>query len=78
MSESTLISNFLQAINDLSYYNAAEGASYWSETQGRNRAEARLLELKKEMVAQYGREETRRIANSQPHLVYSELSDLAD
>jgi hypothetical protein len=76
MSKITLASDFLQAINDVSYYNAAEGNAYWNEAAARRKAEERLRELKKAMVEEYGKQETIRIANSQPHLAYSELLDL--
>ena len=78
MSNNTLVSRFLQAINDVSYHNAAEGDSYWKETQARNEAKQRLLELKRQMVEHYGKSQTLEIANSEPHLLYSELLDLAE
>lgn len=78
MSNNTLASDFLQAINDVSYHNAAEGKAYWEEATARRNAKERFQELKKAMVAEYGKQETLRIANSQPHLLFSELSDLTE
>jgi hypothetical protein len=68
----------LQAINDCSFYNAGEGNCYWEETSRRLKAAERLEELKAAMVEQFGKQETLRIANSRPHLLFSELYDLAD
>lgn len=78
MTDSKLVCDFLQAINDVSYHNAAEGRQYWEEIQARNAAERRLRELKLQMVEQYGKEKTLEIANSRPHLLFSELYDLAE
>lgn len=71
-----LIEQFLQVINDVSYYNAGEGGNYWAERDAAAKAEARLRELKSQMVEQYGKTKTKEIANSRPHLLFSELSDL--
>jgi len=71
-----LIDQFLAAINQVSYHNAAEGNAYWKEERAREKALVNLKQLKAEMVEQYGKEETKRIANSQPHLCFGELRDL--
>lgn len=71
-----LIADFLAAINQVSYHNAAEGESYWKEQQARNKAVNDLRQLKLEMVTQFGKEFTLEVANSRPHLCYGELNDL--
>jgi hypothetical protein len=73
---STLIENFLQAINDVSYHNAAEGDNYFREADARQAATKRLLEFKSAMIAEYGKEVTLEVANSRPHLLGYEISDL--
>lgn len=73
-----LIEDFLSAINTVSYHNAAEGNAYWEEAQSRRNAGLRLQELKKAMVEEYGKEKTLEVANSRPHLLFSELSDLTE
>ena len=73
-----LVKDFLSAINTVSYHNAAEGKAYWEEATARRNAEQQLQELKKAMVEEYGKKETLRIANSEPHLLFSELSDLTE
>lgn len=69
--------DFLSAINSVSFYNAAEG-NYSQERVEREKAYQRLKTIKAEMVSLYGREETRRVANSQPHLCFWELQDLSE
>ena len=71
-----LIDQFLGAINQVSYHNAAEGNAYWNEQRAREKALSDLKQLKLEMVLEYGKQETKRIANSKPHLCFSELQDL--
>lgn len=71
-----LIADFLAVINQVSYYNAGEGNSYWEESHKREAAKQRLKELKLEMVTQFGKEFTLEVANGVPHLCYGELNDL--
>lgn len=72
-----LIADFLAVINQVSYYNAAEGNPYcWEEMHRRAAAIEKLKELKLEMVLQFGKEFTLEVANSRPHLCYGELQDL--
>lgn len=71
-----LIADFLSAINQVSYYNAGEGNSYWEESHKRQKAKEHLKQLKLEMVLQFGKEFTLEVANGVPHLCYGELSDL--
>lgn len=68
-----LINEFLNAIRVMSFHNAAEGEMWFREERQRNEAYNRLMSVKKEMVATYGKEKTQEIISQTPNLCFSEL-----
>lgn len=76
MSEDQLIEDYKSCVYSLSYYYAAEGDSYWREAPQREACLKRFYVLKQQMVEKYGKEFTLQTTNSEPHLLYSEISDL--
>lgn len=51
MTDQELLDAYVKAANDLSYYNAAEGDSYWSESSARNASRAKYTEIKLSVIA---------------------------
>ena len=66
--------DFVDSITRMSFYNAGEGESYWSERDAAADEYARLMQLKAEMLRVYGRAYTVDVINRTPHLCYSELN----
>jgi len=69
-----LVQDFVEAIGKVSYYNAAEGDSWYNERAAARQANEQLQELKKEMLATYGREFTAKVISETPNLCFMELS----
>lgn len=69
-----LIKQFREAVQTLTFYNAAEGEQFKQEFHARREAGFRLLVLKKQLLDTYGKAETQRIINSlEEHLCFAEL-----
>ena len=64
---------FINAINRVSYFNAAEGVMWSIERAEAEKARDILRQLKSEMIAVYGVEKTKSIIDSMAHLCYQEL-----
>jgi hypothetical protein len=63
---------FLEAVRRVSYYRAGEGEMWRREQREARQAEERLKYLWADMVAAHGEDETRRIADSIPNLLFLE------
>ena len=69
-----LIKDFREAVQTLSFYQAAEGEQRKREYAERRQAELRLHALKRQLLDTYGKAEVVRIINSLgEHLCFTEL-----
>lgn len=68
-----LTEDFVQAIERMSYYNAAEGPMYRKEIHERNKAYKTLEHLKQEMISVHGVEFTKQVIENTPNLCWGEL-----